>query len=70
MFISVLAGRRFPDNFHFGTAGASYQIEGAWNEDGKGINIWDTYSHISGTSKICFVQRSRTVYFNYIDKLE
>ena len=28
------AERRFPDDFLFGTATASYQIEGGWNADG------------------------------------
>ncbi len=37
-----------PKDFLFGAASASYQVEGAWNEDGKGLSNWDVFSKIPG----------------------
>lgn len=38
----------FPKHFTWGAAAASYQVEGAWDEDGKGASIWDMFVHQPG----------------------
>ncbi len=39
---------QLPEGFLWGAATAAYQIEGAVNEGGKGVSIWDTFSHTQG----------------------
>jgi len=48
---SALALRSFPQGFLWGSATASYQVEGAVHEDGRGLSIWDTFSHTPGKIK-------------------
>ena len=42
------SGRSFPPGFLWGSATASYQVEGAVHEGGRGVSIWDTFSHTPG----------------------
>ena len=33
--------KMYPKDFLWGSATAAYQVEGAWDQDGKGVSIWD-----------------------------
>jgi len=49
--MAVTMAHTFPDDFLWGTATASYQIEGSTSVDGRGISIWDTFSKTPGKVK-------------------
>jgi 6-phospho-beta-glucosidase len=40
--------KSFPADFLWGAASAAYQVEGAWNADGKGLSVWDVFTKIPG----------------------
>lgn len=39
---------KMPENFLWGTSTAAYQVEGSARADGRGLSIWDTFSHTPG----------------------
>jgi beta-glucosidase len=41
----------FPKGFYWGAASAAYQVEGAWQVDGKGPSIWDRFAQTPGRIK-------------------
>ncbi|KAJ0973079.1 hypothetical protein J5N97_021038 [Dioscorea zingiberensis] len=69
---SVAFGRKsFPPGFVFGSATSAYQIEGAWNEGGRGPSIWDTFTqqHTEGSLKGGINQEGIKYYNNLINEL-
>lgn len=62
----------FPETFMFGVSSAAYQIEGAWNVEGKGPSIWDEFTH-SHSEKIANHQNGDNAansYEFYLDDVE
>lgn len=42
--------KSFPKDFLWGASTSAYQVEGAWDEDGKGLSVQDLAKHPEGTS--------------------
>lgn len=42
--------KHIPKDFLWGSASAAYQVEGAWNVDGKSPSVWDNYVKLPGTT--------------------
>jgi beta-glucosidase len=46
LLVTIVAASRLPKSFFWGGAVASYQVEGAFDEDGRSPSIWDTFSKL------------------------
>lgn len=47
----MTADSTFPEGFLWGASTAAYQVEGAVDQGGRGVSIWDTFSHAPGRTK-------------------
>jgi beta-glucosidase len=46
----TLTKQAFGDHFKWGVSTAAYQVEGAYNTDGKGLSVWDVFSNKKGNT--------------------
>ncbi|KAJ8733383.1 hypothetical protein PYW08_001681 [Mythimna loreyi] len=69
---SGVSNYSFPDDFIFGVGTAAFQIEGGWNEGGKGENMWDTKLHSEPTITVDHSNGdvSADSYHHYMDDIE
>ncbi|MGN0152947.1 MAG: GH1 family beta-glucosidase [Lachnospiraceae bacterium] len=58
----------FSNDFIWGAASAAYQIEGAYNEDGKGLSIWDVYAGNHGNTRYNENGRTACDHYHRVDE--
>lgn len=58
----------FSNDFIWGAASAAYQIEGAYNEDGKGLSIWDVYAGNHGNTRYNESGRTACDHYHRVDE--
>ena len=61
---------KFPKDFLWGSATAAYQIEGAYQEGGKGISVWDKFVRIPGKTFKATPMGDRITKQEYVDNFE
>ncbi|KAI9987470.1 hypothetical protein PInf_023509 [Phytophthora infestans] len=64
------APRCFPADFMFGSATASYQVEGAWNEGGRTPSIWDDFCRTHHKTKVACANVADDFYHRYRDDVK
>ena len=57
------------EKFLWGGATAAYQCEGAWDEDGKGANIWDEFCHSAANTTGITADVSSDFYHHYAEDI-
>lgn len=58
----------FDKDFIWGAATAAYQVEGAYNEDGRGLSIWDVYGGVHGTTRYNETGKTASDHYHRVDE--
>ncbi|MBI1755810.1 MAG: family 1 glycosylhydrolase [Fimbriimonas ginsengisoli] len=63
-----MGGTTFPDGFAWGVATSAFQIEGGWQEGGKGLSVWDVATERTGFVKDGSNARVACDHFNRLEE--